>query len=209
MTAITHDYAHVRKYRTRHGNVVYQFRPPRPLRAVLGYTRLPGEPGSKQFTEAYWAAERRMADAIAGNNAVGEKRVRPGSMAALIAKYYDSLAFRTLSEKSKYTYKAIIEPIREKHGERLVADLTRDKVEKMMAKRLTGEDGKATHATANFWLRQLHMLMQFAIKHGMRRDDPTAGVDKVEYDNSGHATASEEQIAAFENNNPAAAVRTS
>jgi integrase len=191
---ITLELDYIKKYYTQHHKQVYLFRPPKSVRAALGLTRLPGKPGSKEFTTAYWEAHERMEAALSGM--IGEKRVKPGSMAALIAIYYASTAFTTLSEKAKYTYKAVIEPIRKEHGDKPVAVLTREHIEGMMAKKI------ATPATANLWLRQMRMLMKLAIVKKIRRDDPTAGVAKIEYDESGHHTWTEDEIAAFEERFP-------
>jgi hypothetical protein len=64
MTTIKLDY--IQKFYTRHGKLVYNFRPPRRFRAVLRLTRLPGKPGSKEFMTAYWEARERMEAAISG-----------------------------------------------------------------------------------------------------------------------------------------------
>jgi integrase len=192
MIAIELDY--IKKYETRHGKMIYMFRPPKRLRAVLGLTRLPGKPGSKEFTDAYWEAHARMEEAARGS--IGEKRAKPGSIAALIGMYYASTAFTTLSKNAQYTYKATIDPIREKHGDKPVANLTREHIEAMMAAKAT------IPAAANLWLRQIRMLMKLAIARKMRRDDPTAGVAKIEYDDSGHHTWSEDEIARYEERFP-------
>jgi integrase len=187
MTAIKLDY--VKHFYSRHGKPIYQFRPPQAF-AHLGLTRLPGKPGSKDFQQAYAEALERVELARAGM--IGEKRAKPGSMAALIGSYYGSAAFTTLAPKAQSTYRQVIDPIRERDGDRMVRDLTRDKVEAMLSKRAE------TPATANLWLRQMRMLMKLAIRKGMRADDPTAGVAKIEYAAKPHKTWTEDHIGAFE-----------
>ena len=60
-----------------------------------------------------------------------------------------------------------------------------------MVARLVG-----TPAAANHVLKKLRILMQFAIGHGWRRDDPTQGLKY--FPEGEHHTWTEEEIAAFE-----------
>ncbi len=55
-----------------------------------------------------------------------------------------------------------------------------------------------TPAAANNFLRMLRMLMAFAVSHGIRRDDPTEGVEWIRQESEGFHTWTEEEITQFE-----------
>src|SRR5690348_6871831 len=54
---------------------------------------------------------------------VGNKRSPPGSISALIARYYKSTEFLQLSKSTQNTYKGIAERFRLEHGDRTVSQL--------------------------------------------------------------------------------------
>jgi hypothetical protein len=86
--------------------------------------RLPGDPTSQEFREAYTAA-------MAGETAVKPsiKKDAPGTIGALIASYKASGQFTGLSETSKTGYMSRLEAIRVDHGHRSVAGLTKDRIQ--------------------------------------------------------------------------------
>jgi integrase len=84
-----------------------------------------------------------------------------------------------------------VEGFREQHGDKRVAFLQRDHIQRMLLKI------ERPHAKRN-WLKAIRGLMRYAIQIGMRADDPTDGVKsgrliKVE----GIRTWSEEEITVF------------
>jgi integrase len=89
-------------------------------------TPLPGAPGSDEFEAAYAAA-------LTGK--VEERRITPPgfperSLGALITKYYESAAFKDLKDSTKVAYRGRMEKIKEDHGHRSVAGMTREGIEK-------------------------------------------------------------------------------
>jgi hypothetical protein len=83
----------------------------------LGFerVRLPGLPGSAEFNRAYEAALASAPESI------GAGRSRPGSVAAAIAGYYGSPAFRkALAPSSQAVRKAVLEAFRREHGDKLL-----------------------------------------------------------------------------------------
>lgn len=113
-------------------------------------------------------------------------------MADLIARYYQSLAFKTLAPATKKSYRSVIEQIRVAHGEKPVSLLDRRGVKAQMAK-LADKPG-----AANNFLRHLRLLMSFAIEEEIRSDDPTARIKPLKVPGDGFRTWTEEEIAAFE-----------
>ena len=87
MSNIELDY--VRKYYTKHLKLRYEFRPPKRAKHFMKNIPLPGRPGSAEFMTAYAKATAQL-DNIPEGSTVGAARVKPGSMAALIAAYKES-----------------------------------------------------------------------------------------------------------------------
>src|SRR5262252_8723482 len=125
--------------------------------------RLPGLPWSPSFMAAYEAA---MSGARA---AIGAGRVKPGSVAAVIAEYFDSREFfGSKSVGTQRMRRGILERFRAAYGDRPMALLPAEWIEALL-------DAKPPHA-ARSWLVTLRSLCQFAVKRGWLRADPTANI---------------------------------
>ncbi|WBX84685.1 tyrosine-type recombinase/integrase [Sphingosinicella microcystinivorans] len=179
---------YIQAFRDRFGKQRYYFRKPGCKRIAL-----PGLPGSTEFMEAYQAA-------LEGTPKEANARIKPGTFNSLIASYYSSADYRTLSDATRRTYRNIIENFREskpngggsKYGDRNVAALEPHHIRAML-------DAKAdTPAAANNLLRMLRMLMRFAVERNIRRDDPTLHVRKIRSASTGFHSWTEEEIAKFE-----------
>jgi site-specific recombinase XerD len=123
---------------------------------------------------------------------VGATRTKPGSVSALVVKFYRSAEWAHLSSNTKKTYKGIIERFRADHGDKPIALLERRHVRDMVAKKA------ATPAAANNMLRMIRLLMRFAIEEEWRREDPTLGVKRIRTTSGGFHCWTEEEITAFE-----------
>ena len=177
---------YLKRYTDRHGiERIYFNRRGSPQEA------LPGPFGSPTFRAAYETALARSEGRAGPSEAPSLARTDEGTMADLIARYYQSLAFKTLSPITKTTYRYSIEKIREAHGDKPVSVLDRRGVKAQMAK-LADKPG-----AANNFLRYLRLLMGFAIEEGMRADDPTARVKRLKVPGDGFRSWSEEEIKAF------------
>lgn len=167
-------------FEDRHGKFRWYYRRP-------GFPRvaLPGLPWTPEFMAAYEAAVNGKKLEIA------QDRSAPGSFTALIASYYRSADYRALSDSTKATYRGIIERFRVAHGHRIVKEMERQHVQKIIGAKAE------TPAAANNLLRMIRMLMRHAVDLGWRRDDPTQGVRKVKNKSAGFLTWEEEHIAAF------------
>jgi integrase len=173
---------------TRHGSVRprYYFR-----RAGSKRVPLPGMLGSPEFMAAYAAA-------MAGQTpiTIGARRVKLGTVAALVVAYLTSPKFLAKSRATQATYRNIVERFRAEHGDKPVADLERKHLTAMLAKKVK------TPAAANHWLRLIKTMMTLAVDEGMRPDNPAAGLQPIEHRSPGFHTWTEEQIAAFEARHP-------
>lgn len=156
-----------------------------------GYKRttLPGLPGSEEFMAVYQAA---LAGLTAPKAQVGAERTKPGSMAALIAAYYESAEFAGLADLTKKTYRGVLERLRTEHGDKPVALLQPRHIRAMLDERA------ATPAAANSLRKHLRILMRFAIERDYRTDDPTLTVRKLKFKSVGFRPWTDADIAAFE-----------
>jgi integrase len=147
--------------------------------------RLPGLPWSPSFMAAYEAA-------LAGpRTAIGAGRVKPGSVAAVVAAYFDSQQFfASKSAGTQRMRRGILERFRAAHGDRPFALLPPEWIEALL-------DAKPPHA-ARSWLVTLRSLCQFAIKRGWLRADPTANIKLRAIKGDGFHTWTEDEIAQFE-----------
>ncbi len=169
MTKMLLRYVH--EFKDRHGKTCRYFRRP----GFKG-TPLPGLPGSDEFMDAYRLA-------LGGQSApkieVGEGRTLPGTVAALVARYYRSAAYVVLADSTKATYRGIIERFRTDHGHRRLAHLDRERMKRLLEKKVE------TPAAANNWLRIVRMLLDFAVDEGMLGFNPAAGVKGIRHKSTG------------------------
>jgi integrase len=165
---------YVHGYADRHGKPRHYFR-------RRGYPKLPlpGLPWSPTFMAAY---EGAMSGEPPPKREIGKDKVVPGTIADLIARYYQLKEWLELRDTSKATYRNMLERFRAENGHRRVASLDREKVEKMFTNRAS------TPSAANNWLDRLRILMQLAIKLKMRTDDPTYGIKPYRITSEGFKT---------------------
>jgi hypothetical protein len=153
--------------------------------------RLSGLPWSPTFMAAYEAA-------INGpRNAIGARRIKPGSVAAVVAEYFDSQQFfGSKSAGTQRMRRGILERFRAAYGDRPFALLPPEWIEALL-------DAKPPHA-ARSWLVTLRSLCQFAAKRGYVRTDPTRDIKLRAVKGDGYHTWTEDEIAQFEAHHKAA-----
>jgi len=151
--------------------------------------RLPGLPWSPSFMAAY---EKAMSGP---RTAIGTGRIKPGSVAAVIAEYFDSQQFFTSKGAgTQRMRRGILERFRAAYGERPFASLPAEWIEALL-------DSKPPHA-ARSWLVTLRSLCQFAVKRRYLRSDPTANIKQRPVKGDGFHTWTEDEIAQFEAHHP-------
>jgi integrase len=179
MTRIRLPYIH--EFTDRHGKPRHYFRRP-----GFKQVRLPEPPGSPEFMEAYQAAFESGA-----RIEIGAKRSLPGTIAALVGAYLNSIGFKNLAVETQRSRRGILERFRDEHGSKRVVTLQREHVQKMV-NAMAG-----TPSAARNFLNTLRVLMAFARESGVRSDDPTLGVKRPKIKTTGWRTWTEEDIAAF------------
>jgi len=151
---------HIDRFRDRHGLVRYYFR-----RGQGPRTPLRGRPSTPEFLDSYHQA---LAANSKSNGRAGSLGA-PGTFDRLLKEYFQSPEFLRLSAGSQRHYRYIIERWigQEAIGHRLVEEMTRDHISKMLAKRAS------KLGTAHGLLQKIRILMHFAIDRGWRSEDPT------------------------------------
>jgi integrase len=151
--------------------------------------RLPGLPWSPRFMAAYESA-------LSGpRSAIGASRIKPGSVAAVVAEYLDSRQFfGSKSAGTQRMRRGILERFRAAYGDWPFAQLPAEWIE-------TTLDAKPPHA-ARSWLVTLRSLCQFALKRGWLRADPTANIKLRAIKGVGFHAWTDDEIAQFEAHHP-------
>ena len=151
--------------------------------------RLPGLPWSPSFMAAYEAA-------MSGpRTAIGAGRIKPGSVSAVVAEYFDSQQFFTSkSAGTQRMRRGILERFRARYGDRPFALLPAEWIELLL-------DEKPPHA-ARSWRATLRSLCQFAVKRRYLRADPTANIKLASVKSDGFHCWTDAEIAQFEAHYP-------
>jgi integrase len=127
----------------------------------------------------------------APRTAIGAGRIKPGSVAAVVAEYFDSQQFfASKSAGTQRMRRGILERFRAAYGDRPFALLPPEWIEALL-------DAKPPHA-ARSWRATLRSLCQFAVKRGFLRADPTANIKARPIKGDGFHTWTEDEIAQFE-----------
>ncbi len=168
-------------YFDRHNRRRWRFRK-RGFSAELGT-----DYGSEEFVLRYEAA----IEGQRAKSSIGAARTVPGSLSALVASYYRSKEFLGVTESTRATYRGVIEPLREQHGDKRVAHLQRPHVLALMAAKA------GTPAAANNLRKRLKALLDHAVDLGWRADNPAASVKPFKVASQGFHTWNEDEIAQY------------
>lgn len=180
----TRPLPYINEYRDRHGRLRRYFR-----KRGRPQIPLPGKPGTPEFQLAYNAALASLAV-----REIGKERSAPGTVGGAVAAYYQHTRFLALAPSTQKMRRAILERFRNEHGEKRLALMERSHVARILG-------AKKPFAARN-WLKTLRGLMEFAVELGLRRDDPTAGIEPAKAREGRIHTWTEEEIAAFEQRHP-------
>lgn len=173
---------YVKAFADRHGKRRYYYRRPGCVAVAL-----PGEPGSKAFMEAYHAA----ADG-AVKREIGAAKIIPGSLSDLIARYYQSSAYKKRKAITQRTYRNTLERLRKAHGDLLVRGLKRKHVTAML-------EALADKPGAQYDLRRvLRIILKLAMDLGWVTVHPMAEMRAPRKAVEGFRAWTEEDIAAYE-----------
>jgi integrase len=126
---------------------------------------------------------------------IGEHKTKLGTVNAAIVFYYGSTDFtEDLAPTTQRMRRNILERFRNDHGDKRFADLQQRHVEALLTP-------MARYARKN-WLKTFRHLMAFAVRNGLRTDDPTAGIKIKTPKSLGHMTWHEPQIEQYRKRHP-------
>ena len=127
--------------------------------------------------------------------AIGAGRIKPGSVAAVVAEYFDSQQFfGSKKAGTQRMRRGILQRFRSAYGERPFALLPPEWIEALL-------DAKPPHA-ARSWLATLRSLCEFALKRGWLRTNPAANIKLRSVKSDGFHCWTDDEIAQFEAHHP-------
>jgi integrase len=149
--------------------------------------RLPGEPLSDPFMEAY----RRLLDSTGPRTSLEQPgQYPPKSFGALALDYFASPEFRDRKPATQEMYRRIIEPLAVKNGAKPVALIERRHIK-------AWRDARAeTPGMANMVVSVVRLLMTYAMDNDYRKDNPALRIKTFKLGE--HRAWTPEELAAFE-----------
>jgi integrase len=177
---IKREFPGVAAYFDRHKKRRFRFR-------AKGFSaEIHGEYGSDVFRQNY-------ENALVGKRSreIGSLNTKRGTINALVVSYYRSPEFVSLKDSTKATYRREIERLREEHGHRLVDQMKRQHVVKLL------EPLTDRPSARNNRLRMLAMLLNHAIEVGWRSSNPASTIKKMRSNSQGFHTWTEAEINQF------------
>ncbi|MBS0269482.1 MAG: tyrosine-type recombinase/integrase [Proteobacteria bacterium] len=148
------------------------------------------------YTEEFWIAYHKAEAGAETPKSAGEVRSVSGSVADLIARYFDSPEFASLADSSRRNFRRQLERFREKHGHRSVKLLDRATV-----KTIIGNMRDKPNA-ANKLLDRLKVLLNFAVDIELIKASPAAGMKGFKVVSEGFHTWSEDEIGRYLERHP-------
>jgi enterobacteria phage integrase len=131
-------------------------------------TRLPSDPATQEFRNAYAAA---MTGDVHKRPLVTADK--PRSIGALIESYMRSGLFVGLRGTSKTGYMSRLKTIREQHGHRAVAGLNRERINTIILQPYADRPAACLDT-----LKKLRILIRHAINIGWLESDPSTGIKR-------------------------------
>jgi len=154
------NFPKVKKYKSRHGRIYFYHRP-------TG-TRLPDDPTTPEFAEAYARAEKQGQSKPDTPLQDGKRPKFPhGSFGAVVEEFIASGEFKDLKPSTKYEYQRVLRSLADAgHGNKPIRMMQRRHVRKMRDERAD------TPGAANTVVRHVRRLLSFAVEEEYRADNP-------------------------------------
>jgi len=141
----------------------------------------------------------------------GAERAAPGTISDLLARFYQTLAFTSAGERTRYVRRNSYEVFRAEFGHDLVADFTFAHIEAILTSKsrketITLENGRKREiggpSAAHILRKNLNRLFEFAAKLGWISVNPVALAARVKVPKGGWHTWTEAEIAQFKARHP-------
>jgi integrase len=151
--------------------------------------QLPGVLGSDEMMAAYWTARNCGTPSPIDPSAIGASRLKPGTVASVIALFLQSNSFTSDSEGTQRRRRPQLNAFRDQHGDKPIAGINGQFFQRALA-------DLGPHAGRN-WLKAMRPLMRFCVDQGFIESDPTDGIKIKVPKSDGHATWTEDEIGQF------------
>jgi integrase len=151
--------------------------------------QLSGVLGSDEMMAAYWAARNCSTPASIEMPSIGASRLKPGTVASVVALFLQSSSFTSDSEGTQRRRRSQLNAFRDQHGDKPIAGINVPFFQRALA-------DLGAHAGRN-WLKAMRPLMRFCVGQGFIDTDPTDGIKIKVPKSDGHATWTEDEIAQF------------
>jgi integrase len=126
---------------------------------------------------------------------IGEDRTIPGTLNAVLVGYYDSQMFRALAPSTQVMRRAILERLRERHGDRRIATLPVEFIADTL--------DRLKPIAARNWLKALRHLLDYAVAKKLRPDNPARGFKLPKPPRVTHRRAwTDDEVAQYEATHP-------
>jgi integrase len=153
-------------------------------------------PSSKEYRGAYQDAELQ----ANGSMAIAP-RAKPGTVADLMPRFYQSTGFKNGSADWQKTRKQFLEPFREEYGDDPVSAFRPKDIDVIVAgkleKKRVGRHWVGGTAAAKRLREQLELFFDFAERQEWRSDNPVKLSEKVRHAKKGFHEWTEEEIAQY------------
>jgi hypothetical protein len=159
----------------RGGRTHHYFRKPGCPRA-----KLPGLPWSESFMRVYAAC---MAGEPLPEVSALETTARPDSVRSAVDGYLNSGDFARLAKRTQADRRSLLERFAKEHGTKSVSTFAKRHIELWVSAKSV-----KTPAAARKLLVAFRALMDYAVRLGLRGDDPTIGIKRPRIRSDGYRT---------------------
>lgn len=157
-------------------------------------TRLPGEPGSVEFTTK-WA--ECMAGGVVDNSKPSVKALQTGTINHAITCYYASLEFQDLRESTKRSRRNVIERFRSTYGSYPLNTLQPKHIRAIVSKLAEKKPG-----AADGLLKRIRAILRAAVNAGLVESNAARDVDGPKREVNERHSWTDEERAQFEARHP-------
>jgi integrase len=158
------------------------------------------KPGQKKlalrgplYSEEFWIDyHKAMKGEEIANEGAGAGKTIPGTIDAIVAKWYLSADFVNSAPATQRNYKSVIEPFRKEHGKKTAANLKNVHINAILDKRALTSTAQAKNLG-----KRLSTMFKFAVEFGLMASNPMIGVKKVKHEEEHYEMWTDGDIAAF------------
>jgi integrase len=161
-----------------------------------GYSCYLPSPSTKEYRAAYEEAKLKAMGSLAIS-----PRAKPGSVADLLPRFYESVGFRQSGPDWQKTRRRILEGFREEYGDDPVAAFRPKDIDHIIRQKLAKQKVGTRHVggtqAAKRLKEQLELFFDFAVRQEWRTDNPAKLAEVVKHRKVGFHEWTEEEIAQF------------